>query len=352
MQDKECSRCKNIKNINQFHKNGNKHRSECKECSLLHMVEYYNTEKGYFIKILNSAKIAAKERKEKGRVQAGSFDITLNCIKDIWIKQNNKCYYSGILMQTKTNSNWQCSIERINIDLGYTTDNVVLCCLEFNGCCQWNLHKIKEIIEIKKNYNTIYRKVDFTIPIKTRKKVSIDLLTKIINNIEFRICINCQVCKHPTNFNKTYKYTCKDCQKSYNKSYRESNRGHLVCLLKGARYHCKRVKSKKINFDLDIDFLVELFHKQKGLCYYSGLPLAVGQRSNDNWRCSIERLNSYGDYTRDNVVFIAWEFNTGVKKSIDNDGCGWNKEKFNTFYQSILTEEIHNITDVLSKIAI
>lgn len=61
-----------------------------------------------------------------------------------------------------------------------------------------------------------------------------------------------------------------------------------------------RAKKKKMAFDLDTDFLLELFENQDGLCYYSKIPMSW--KSND-WYCfSIDRKNPLLGYTRDNVV--------------------------------------------------
>jgi len=62
--------------------------------------------------------------------------------------QRGKCYYSDIPMNFTPNTPWQCSLERLNNDLGYIESNVVLICLEFNTSTtvQWNREKFAEFL--------------------------------------------------------------------------------------------------------------------------------------------------------------------------------------------------------------
>ena len=51
-------------------------------------------------------------------------------------------------MVTIRNAEWMMSLERLHTDLGYTSTNVVLACVEFNSTCQWSLHKIMSIPDL------------------------------------------------------------------------------------------------------------------------------------------------------------------------------------------------------------
>jgi hypothetical protein len=71
-----------------------------------------------------------------------------------------------------------------------------------------------------------------------------------------------------------------------------------------------KLRAKKLNkeFDLTLSFLSDLFNKQQKRCHYSGIPL-VG-KTNDPFSISIDRVNSFGGYTQDNVVLCAAAINT------------------------------------------
>jgi hypothetical protein len=101
----------------------------------------------------------------------------------------------------------------------------------------------------------------------------------------------------------------------------------------------KKVKIKYI--EIDFNFLAEIFNNQHGLCAYSGIPLNFGDCRTTNWVCSLERLNVYNGYTKENVCLVASEFNTGDQTRIYKEhnkyrgNCGWSKEKFEYFIQNI-----------------
>src|SRR5438128_381199 len=103
------------------------------------------------IRIVNSfapiiqISIKTQEGKKKIIVEAGMIDITLEYLKGVWDKQDGKCFYSGIQMQTKPNSDWKCSVERLDPDKGYIKGNVILACHELNCRTQWSIEKIKKL---------------------------------------------------------------------------------------------------------------------------------------------------------------------------------------------------------------
>ena len=75
------------------------------------------------------------------------------------------------------------------------------------------------------------------------------------------------------------------------------------------------------------EVLVELFRKQKGLCYYSGLRLT----NSGNWKVSLERKDVTKGYTKKNICLICQEFNSIDRSAInpEAEGCGgWSTEKY------------------------
>ncbi len=73
----------------------------------------------------------------------GACEITLPDLIKKWEEQEGKCFLSGIELRVDETGDWRPSIGRKNPTLGFTHDNVALCCLEFNGPCPWSSGDIK-----------------------------------------------------------------------------------------------------------------------------------------------------------------------------------------------------------------
>ncbi len=61
-----------------------------------------------------------------------------------------------------------------------------------------------------------------------------------------------------------------------------------------------RASNKNLSLDIDLQFLLQLWEQQNGLCYYTKKPLSL--EINNTNKVSIDRLDSSRGYTRDNVV--------------------------------------------------
>jgi hypothetical protein len=59
-------------------------------------------------------------------------EITFNDVIGIYNKQEGKCYYSDRQMVPFTHNPCSISIERLDSDIGYTPENIVLCCTMVN----------------------------------------------------------------------------------------------------------------------------------------------------------------------------------------------------------------------------
>lgn len=111
----------------------------------------------------------------------------------------------------------------------------------------------------------------------------------------------------------------------YNQSYFEANkekiyaqrkarrnttvRGRLYALCNNARIRANR---ESWDFDLTVDFLEDMWLEQKGICAISGVQMVLtsptGKRfSNDV--VSIDRIDSYGGYTQDNIWLVSSKVN-------------------------------------------
>lgn len=310
-----------------------------------------DTFNGFMRILLNRAKDTAKKRLNKGRKNAGIFDLTRQQLIDLYNKQNGRCYYSNIVMSTKPSSHWKCSLERLDNDKGYTIDNVVLCCHEFNGAIHWSKEKLKEMVyKLFENfdYDKMINNIDVALVSKRsgehkHKKI----LTKIKNDVTYYKCNKCDDFKTRDEFKKNVNDGCKECCKKRDKKYQETIRGRLIKLYLGAKYSTKRrQKCKKRNkngavndFDITFEDLVEILKKQKGMCEYSGIKMNYGSIKDHNWIASLERKNPKKGYTKDNVCFICAEFNTfdntSIIKHSNGGSAGWSEDKFMYFIETL-----------------
>ena len=88
-------------------------------------------------------------------------------------------------------------------------------------------------------------------------------------------------------------------------------------------------KKKGLPFNLSAKYLVNLFAAQKGLCYYTGKPLAI--RSNrglgeecislpdNHYQASLDRRIPENGYVEGNVVWCGWLVNTCKNLLAEND---------------------------------
>lgn len=96
--------------------------------------------------------------------------------------------------------------------------------------------------------------------------------------------------------------TCIECQES-------SRLKRLENIDNKIKYICRKAKSRSADkgyeFDLTPEFLLGLYEKQRGLCYFSGMKLeAVGENA-----VSLDRLDSSKGYTKDNICLCCLSIN-------------------------------------------
>ena len=75
-----------------------------------------------------------------------------------------------------------------------------------------------------------------------------------------------------------------------------------------------RAKLKEWSFDLDLDFLTDLYLAQNGRCALSDIPFVWGTLADlsvphDPFMPSLDRIDSRKGYTRDNVQLVCWAVN-------------------------------------------
>ena len=285
------------------------------------------TQHKFFQILVNSARFNAKARLKKGRNEAGRCDVSSQDIWRMWNDQEGKCFYSGLMMMTETVA-WQASLERLDPDLGYTEKNCVLCCLEFNHMTQWSQQKIQYLF-FHMNSELIELRQGIFDAVKLKRKPYRKPNSKDPN------VLWCVGCKQELSGDDLYNVTnnhqkCQKCVDAY-EEWIESPRGHMMTLLRNAR-------KRKQTFDLDFEYLVQLYYQQNGKCFYSEVAMTVGPRKNANWIMSLERLDRDIGYLKGNVALICWEFNTSHANS------NWNREKMKLLKTTLQLKYSNSLT--------
>lgn len=114
----------------------------------------------------------------------------------------------------------------------------------------------------------------------------------------------------------------------------QSNAGHdvgpwlSVTILKDS---AKRARNMGWQFDVDRNYLVDLWHEQQGRCAVSGMPMQTqsGTREEKNpYRASLDRIRNDLGYVRGNVRFVChW---------VNNAKSTWSDEVFDSFVTAII----------------
>lgn len=138
--DKQCSKCMEIKSENDFYKSQRGDR--CKEC-VLKVTRKYKRKKRLDPE---HRKIEGQKQKERrvrlwqntlihdSKCRNLENTLTVDNINEMFEKQNGLCYWFKIplIPSNKYKHPQQPSLDRLDINKGYTKDNVVLCCYSAN----------------------------------------------------------------------------------------------------------------------------------------------------------------------------------------------------------------------------
>lgn len=137
--------------------------------------------------------------------------------------------------------------------------------------------------------------------------------------------------------------SCSLCRKEYLKNYRQANKERLRQLNRNWRnnnkeyykqvkyaYYCsltgrlqelnrsakRRAVQRKLEFDLTVDFLNQLWEIQNGKCAITGLDLIIPQERNDGkaspFSPSIDRIDIKKGYTTNNVRIVCYIVNCSL----------------------------------------
>lgn len=306
MESKKCISCESEKTMNEFYGRETRYKS----CKIEQERVRINSDSSFFFrKLLHRSVTSSRKRTKLNRVDAGGHDINLQMIQDLYAQQEGKCYYSNMTLSMNQLSDWQCSLERLNPNLGYIQGNVALIVCEFQSRSQWTLEKFSRCVELVSSANFQGQIIDWSMP------------------MSFGVYKESNLDKNVT-------------QKDYN-SYRCSTPyGHLLKLYASMGKPSSRSRNRGITRSLLYQDLVDIFEVQGGLCAYSGIPMTFGSYKENWWTCSPERLDMSKGYTKDNVCLICFEFNTADRTANASDSktvqgsCAWSRDKIGIVFKS------------------
>jgi hypothetical protein len=194
-------------------------------------------------------------------------NITEEFINDLWDYQNGKCFWFGfdLLDHLDGMNPLQPTLDRIDNMKGYTEDNVILTCLAAN--LGRNITDVVTFIKCLQKTNLSESKYD-------------------INIKDIKENPNVLAIRHKVNWAGRLK--------------RESLRNS---------------KNKNIKYNLTKEFIDDLNERQNGLCYWYGIKMETSIKPKYPLQHSLDRIDSKGGYTQDNVVLCTLMANHGKNKT-------------------------------------
>jgi hypothetical protein len=138
-----------------------------------------------------------------------------------------------------------------------------------------------------------------------------------VYTITEKTCSHCNINKSVDNFRKNITYKdgyhnkCKKCEYEICTDSRQAyllKNWAKICFL-----HAK--KHNKYDFDIDEQFVKDLFEKQNGRCYWFNIKLEPSNIAKYPWQPSLDRLDREKGYTKDNVVLACYAANIGRNTS-------------------------------------
>ncbi len=135
---------------------------------------------------------------------------------------------------------------------------------------------------------------------------------------EKRLCTTCRENNQlPEGFNSTSSRStqCNSCFSKKTKTLRSARgpqpvESYLQDLITTRRNHLK-TKQSYLKVTITIHDLLEIYNKQNGLCYYSGIKMETktyGQKRSP-YRMSLDQRIPKAGYTKENIVLCCWQAN-------------------------------------------
>ena len=139
-----------------------------------------------------------------------------------------------------------------------------------------------------------------------------------------KTCNRCGEIKNKSDFYRPNRSsTCKECHLISTRDYKRKKRENLEYRKEESIKQKERrvrlwqntllndCKSRKLDFNLDVDYINYLFEKQKGKCYWFGVDLIPSVNKKYPQQPSLDRLNNEFGYIKGNVVLCSYSANIG-----------------------------------------
>ena len=178
---------------------------------------------------------------------------------------------------------------------------------------------IEKKAKIRRNKGIEPRRIG---PDPEKRKISQENFKKrkaesFIYTITEKTCSHCNSNKTVDCFRKNvtykdgYQNKCKKCEYEIctdsRKAYVVKNWAKILF------FHAK--KHNKYDFDIDEQFVSELYEKQNGKCFWFNVDLKPSNEAKYPWQPSLDRLDREKGYTKDNVVLACYSANIGRNTS-------------------------------------
>jgi hypothetical protein len=158
-----------------------------------------------------------------------------------------------------------------------------------------------------------------------------------------RRCNNCkEIYPYDTEHFNSNRGICKFCSKKSGKIRYQSLMNNLTTekLLKiRCEQAYQRACKKGWEFDITPEYLLEIYNKQNGNCYYSGIKMEISLKgyTNNNYVLSVDRKNSNEGYIKNNIVLCCDSVNTMKMKLETNE--------FLNICKKIIDHQIASVND-------
>jgi len=184
--------------------------------------------------------------------------------------------------------------------------------------------KLRNMFNDGYSINHIAKLLNRSAPFLCRKAQAFGLISTRSNLIREQLALKkegkqrCYKCKNIYPYTDEYfrsKSLCRTCGTIHRKGRYESLRNNLT-IEQLIKLRCnqayQRSCKKGWEFDITPEYLMEIYNKQNGLCYYSGIKMEIALKgySTNNYTLSIDRIDSTIGYLSSNIVLCCDAVNT------------------------------------------
>jgi hypothetical protein len=146
-------------------------------------------------------------------------------------------------------------------------------------------------------------------------------------------CTKCNLIKNESDFYRPKRSSiCKECHLLVTRKYKREKRKNEDFRIKESLTQKERrvrlwqntlihdCKSRKLEFNIDVNYINYLYEKQKGKCYWFGVDLIPSQNKKHPQQPSLDRIDNKKGYIKGNVVLSCYSANIGRN---ENDEKTW-----------------------------